>query len=230
MYSMIKAVLLDLDGTMLDSLDAWWQAFNDGVAVFQLEPVEKESLMKFMNDGARLAEILVGLYPELGADTGSAKITEIMESIRNMYPTNSGIRVDLAEGALDLLTLLKRKGLKTGVVTSRTMLAEKQWKELHELEVAHLIDRVVTAHNSKRKPAPDTIIKCLELLEVQPEECLIIGDSLADVGAGKAAGIKTVAVTTGVADLLTLQTHSPDFIFPSLLDMIKNLDLILDDN
>jgi len=226
---MIKAVMFDLDGTMLDSIDAWWQAFNDGAAAFQLEPVAKEPLMKFMNDGARLAEILVGFYPELGTDGGSAKIDEIMEGIRNMYPTNSGMQVDLALGALELLNILKRKGLKIGVVTSRSMLAEKQWQELHELEVAHLVDYVVTASNYRKKPAPDTLIKCLERLGVSPEESIIIGDSLADVEAGKAAGVKTVAVATGVADLPTLQAESPDFIFGSLVDLINQLDLVLGD-
>jgi len=226
---MIKAVMFDLDGTMLDSIDVWWQAFNDGVAAFQLEPVAKDPLMKFMNDGARLADILVGLYPELETDGGSARIDEIMEGIRNMYPTNSGTQVDLAEGAMDLLILLKRKGLKIGVVTSRSMLAEKQWQELHRLEVAHLVDYVVTAANSRRKPAPDTLIECLERFGVSPEESIIIGDSLADVEAGKAVGVKTVAVVTGVADLPTLQTKSPDFIFDSLVDLINQLDLILEE-
>ena len=219
--------MFDLDGTMLDSIDVWWQAFNDGVAVFQLEPVAKEPLMKVMNDGARLAEILVGFYPELGADGGSAKISKIMAGIRDMYPTNRGVQVDLALGAMELLILLKRKGLKIGIVTSRSMLAEKQWQELHKLEVAHLVDYVVTASSSRKKPAPDTLIECMEYLGVLPQECLIIGDSLADVEAGKVAGVKTVAVANGVADLPTLKAESPDFIFDSLVDLINQLDLVL---
>ena len=219
--------MFDLDGTILDSIDAWWQAFNDGVAVFQLEPVPKERLMAFMNGGARLSEILVGFYPELGVDASAALIGEIMEEIRKRYPTNSGTRVDLAIGALELLSRLKQRGLKIGVVTSRSMMAEKQWRELEELKVAHLVDCVVTASDSRRKPAPDTVIECLECLNTQPEECIIVGDSLADILAGKAAGVRTVAVTSGVADLPTLAAESPDFIFDSLPSLLSRLDSVL---
>jgi HAD superfamily hydrolase (TIGR01549 family) len=219
--------MFDLDGTILDSIDTWWRAFNDGVAVFQLGPVPKERLLGFMNEGARLAEILVGFYPELGTEAGSAKIGDIMEEIRKKYPTNTGAKIDLATGAVELLGLLKQRGLKIGVVTSRAMVAEKQWQELEELEVAHLFDAVVTASDSRKKPAPDTVIECLECLGVLPEECVIVGDSLADIIAGKAAGVKTVAVTTGVADLPTLTVESPDFIFDSLPSLISELDLVL---
>ena len=227
---MIKAVMFDLDGTILDSIDAWWQAFNEGAAPFHLEPVPKERLLEFMNSGSKLAEILIGIYPELGPDPDSARIAEIMEEMRTKYPTNSGGKVDLIDGALDLLHLLKQRGLKIGVVTSRSLIAEKQWRELARLEVDHFFDCVVTAFDSRRKPAPDTVFECLGNFNVRPEECIIIGDSLADVIAGKAAGVKTVAVATGVSDLASLTAESPDFIFDNLVSLMDNIDLVLDGN
>ncbi len=227
---MIKAVMFDLDGTILDSIDAWWQAFNDGAAIFRLEPVQKERLLQLMNSGARLAEILIGIYPELGPDVASPRITEIIEEMRKQYPTNSGRRVDLIDGALELLNLLKRRGLKIGVVTSRSLVAEKQRHELALLEVDHFFDCVVTAFDSKRKPAPDTVLTCLMNMGIQPEECIIIGDSLADIHAGKAAGVRTVAVTTGVSDLATLTAEAPDFIFDNLVSLMDNIELVLDGN
>ena len=227
---MIKAVMFDLDGTILDSIDAWWQAFNDGAAPFHLEPVPKERLLEFMNSGNKLAEILIGIYPELGTDTSSPRIAEIIEEMRKKYPTNTGGQVDLIDGTLELLHVLKQRGIKIGVVTSRSMMAEKQWHELARLEVDHFFDCVVTAFDSKRKPAPDTVLECLGKLNVPPEECVIIGDSLADIIAGKAAGVKTVAVTTGVSDLASLTAESPDFIFDSLVSLMDKLDLVLDGN
>lgn len=224
---MIKAVIFDLDGTMLDSIDAWWRAFNEAVVVFNLEPTPKERLLEFMNQGARLAEILVGLYPVLETEASPVVMEDLMAEIRSRYPTNAGAQVGLLSGTLELLGLLRQRGLKVGVVTSRGMIADKQWHELNELKVAHLVDAVVTAAESPKKPAPDTIFECLEYLGVSPEECVIVGDSLVDVQAGKAAGVRTVAVATGVSDFPTLTAESPDFIFDNLISLIGELDLVL---
>ena len=114
-----------------------------------------------------------------------------------------------------------------GVVTSRSMAVEKLASELRELEIGHLMDVMVTSAEVKRKPAPDAIIKCLQYLDVAPEECVMVGDSQVDILAGKAAGVKTVAVATGVALLAALKTESPDFIFDSLHSLMSQLDVIL---
>ena len=56
---MVKVVIFDLDGTIIDSIDALWRVFNAGVTSFKLEPVVKECLLALMNRGTGLAEILV---------------------------------------------------------------------------------------------------------------------------------------------------------------------------
>ena len=93
--------------------------------------------------------------------------------------------------------------------------------------MAHFIDAMVTGSEARRKPAPDTVIQCLKSLEVLPEECIFVGDSQADMIAGKAAGVRTVAITTGVARSPALAAESPDFIFDNLLSLVGKLDLIL---
>ena len=224
---MIKAVIFDLDGTILDSIDTFWRAFNAGVATFKLEPVAKEHLLRLMNQGASLDEILIDIYPELRAESVSLTVEGIMIEIRKEYVAQSGDKVGLTSGARELLNLLRLRGLRIGIVTSRNIAPEKQWRELAKLQVAHFIDAVVTAVGAKRKPAPDTVIACLKKLELLPKECIFVGDSQADMRAGKAAGVGTVAIASGVGGREELEAESPDFLFDNLPSFIEKLDSIL---
>jgi len=223
---MIKAVIFDLDGTILDSLDAFWGAFNAGVATFKLRPATKERLFALMNRGAGLAEILGDIYPALTAEPVSL-IEAIMVEIRKEYRARSEYEVGLTSGAWEMFGQLRSRGLKIGVVTSRTVPSERQWRELINLQVVHFIDVMVTGAKARRKPAPDTIVECLKRLEVLPDECIFVGDSQVDIMAGRAAGVRTVAVATGVTNAGALSAESPDFIFGDLRGFMDKLDLIL---
>lgn len=224
---MIKAVIFDLDGTLIDSIGALCEAFDSGVKAFQLPPVSKERLLECIDRGERMPRIMSVLYPDLDLEEGSPLLTAIQTEIRKRYPGSNSEKVGLMPGARELLDAVKQRGLKMAVVTSRTMPVERLQNELKELEIADLMEAVVTSVDSKRKPAPDTIIKCLEMLGVTPGEAVMIGDSQVDLLAGKAAGVRVVAVATGVALPAVLAAGSPDFMFGNLFSLIDQLDLIL---
>jgi len=172
-------------------------------------------------------QMLYQIYPHLITETGSPLIDEIMAEMRKGYPIYKE-QMGLIDGALELLDQLRLRGLKMGVVTSRSSAPERLGPELTRFGIAHFIDAVVTSAEARRKPEPDTVLECVKLLEVLPQECIFVGDSQADVIAGKAAGVKTVAVATGVAKLPVLAAESPDFIFDNLFSLMDKLDLILD--
>jgi len=224
---MIKAVIFDLDGTILDSIDTYWYAFNAAVATFKLQPVNKERLLVLMSQGANLAEILCSFYPTLRLETGSNMVERIKAEIRKQYLVHGGDEVRLTSGTQELLRLLRLRGLKIGIVTSRAIPPGRQWEELEKLQVAHFFDAMVTGAEAPRKPAPDTIIECLKRLKLLPEEAIFVGDSQADMMAAKAAGLRTVAVTTGVSHKEVLLEESPDFIFNNLLDFADKVDFVL---
>jgi len=224
---MIRAVIFDLDGTVLDSIDAYWRAFNAAVAAFKLEPVAKERLLALMSQGANLAEILCSLYPALRLEPGSSIVERIKTEIREEYLAHGEGEVGLISGAQELFELLRLRGLKIGIVTSRAIPPERQWLGLEKLHVAQFIDAIVTGAEAQRKPAPDMIIECLRRLELSPQESIFVGDSQADVVAAKAAGLRTVAVTTGAGDMQALLAESPDFIFKDLLEFTDKLDFVL---
>ena len=204
-----------------------WRAFQAGVTAFKLEPVSKERVLDFLSRGVMVDQMLYQIYPHLITETGSPLIDEIMAEMRKGYPIYKE-QMGLIDGALELLDQLRLRGLKMGVVTSRSSAPERLGPELTRFGIAHFIDAVVTSAEARRKPEPDTVLECVKLLEVLPQECIFVGDSQADVIAGKAAGVKTVAVATGVAKLPVLAAESPDFIFDNLFSLMDKLDLILD--
>lgn len=222
---MIKAVLFDLDGTLLDTIDIFWQAFNTGVAMFHLEPVPRVRIMALMNRGEKLHLMMNDVYPGLNIEEGSPILAAMVAEIRKRF--NDG-GVGLMKGARALLESVKSKGLRLGVVTARSVPQEKVMSELKALNIDHYFDVVMTSAGSKRKPAPDTVFKCVETMGVSCDECIIVGDSNADVVAGRAAGMKTVAVAAGVAFRHELLADSPDFIFSDLPSLMAGLDSVLD--
>ena len=224
---MVKGVIFDLDGTLLDSIDALWCSFNAGVSAFNLEPVGKKCLTDLMNRGFSLPDILREAYPELREESASSTVVGINEEIRRDYVSHDANRVKFSSGAEELFHRLRVRKLKTGIVTSRSSAPERVWEELEDRRIARFFDVVVTGAEARRKPAPDAVIICLKKLELSPGECIFIGDSQADIRAGKAAGLRTVAVATGVSIRKALEAESPDFVFDDLHGFMEKLDFIL---
>jgi phosphoglycolate phosphatase-like HAD superfamily hydrolase len=71
------------------------------------------------------------------------------------------------------------------------------------------------------KPAPDAVIAALAALRCAPRQALMVGDTAADILAGKAAGIKTCAVTYGFGSLAELQQCQPDYLIDTFSDLVR---------
>ena len=84
------------------------------------------------------------------------------------------------------------------------------------LEIDWLIDVVVTGGETKPKPDPASLLKCTQELGISLTECIFVGDSRADVIAGKSAGVPVIAVSTGVASRDQLALEMPDYMMDSL--------------
>jgi len=91
--------------------------------------------------------------------------------------------------------------------------------------LAKYFQYVITALGTRNpKPSPEALIKCVKYLDVQMCDCVVVGDSVSDIKAGKAAGAKTVAVLSGIFSLEELKREKPDLIVENvnqLLDFIE---------
>jgi HAD superfamily hydrolase (TIGR01662 family) len=128
-------------------------------------------------------------------------------------------------GINELFRDLKERGMKIGVATGRMSLPEDEWKRFKRFGLDGFIDTIVTSKEvEKRKPEPDAIIECAKRLNVPVEECLVVGDTEADIIAAKKAGAIPVAVTTGQDSIDLLMKEKPKSIFGNLNDLIIFLE------
>ncbi len=209
-----KGILFDLDETLLDSLNVYWEAFNRGISDFGLKPVEKSAIARFLDEGLRLDQMLLTLSPQIF--TVEANRLAIQENIRLWYRETGTSKVKLKPGARRLLQLLKRQGCRLGIVTGRMGRGENKWTELKRLGIADFISSMVTAAEAAPKPAPDGLLKCAAELGLAVGDCLFIGDSRIDIAAGKNARMKTAAISGGAAPEDELHALQPDYFFDNL--------------
>ena len=216
----IKGVIFDLDGTLIDSLETYTQALNQGIQRFNLAPVSKEELASLLNRAVPLEQIIQQLFPTQFKDREERLdcIEEIVKAYQKLEQN-----VSLKPGAAQVLSSLKEMGLKVGIVTGRTTSGEQKWLELRRLNIDQFIDVVITGADAERKPAPEGIIKCAQELGLSTEECVFVGDAQSDIITGKAAGVMTIAISTGVAQEGTLSQERPDAIVDSLAELLSQI-------
>jgi len=210
----IKGVIFDLDQTIIDSLGALTEAFNIGIRKYGSEPVTEEKIAHFLDKAFRLGEMLLELFPSVFKEDTKRQTCE--DQIRKAYFELEPEKVLLKPGVKHTLQSLKERGIKIGIVTGRRSKEEGKWLELRRLSIHQYVDAMVTAAEAPAKPAPDGVIKCIKELGLSPDDCMFVGDSRVDMIAGKKAGVKTVAVHTGVAGKKLLAEQGPDYILDDL--------------
>jgi len=218
----IKGVIFDLDGTLIDSLVAYRMAFNKTVERYNLKLIDIRQLADFLNQFLSLEDVLKNLYPNLNHED----IQAFMVEMKNEFIALSKDYITLKPHAKEVLFSLKEQGMKIGIATGRMSKGDGKWRELKNLKIDSFVDAVVTAGETKPKPDPASLIQCVQELGLTIDECVFVGDSRADVIAGRRAGIQIIALTTGVASREQLLEEMPNYLLDSLSQLttcIKNI-------
>jgi HAD superfamily hydrolase (TIGR01549 family) len=144
--------------------------------------------------------------------------------VEEVYPALFRAEAALMNGAVEVLNRLAGEGTKIGIVTSTPRKHLDHKMRLFEgLEGGRLFSAIVAADDAPRKqPAPDPLLVCTDLLGTPAAASVYIGDTCIDVRAGKAAGMKTVAVLSGFDSAPALAAEQPD----ALIDSVRELNSI----
>lgn len=217
----IKAIIFDIDGTLVDSFETYHKVFNKGIEDFNIDEIPHDVLRGLLAKNLNLREILQEVFPFPVDDTTyeacRAKITLLyreaeLEGVKS-FP-----------GTEELLRNLQNMKIKIGIATGRMSTVEDEWMRFKRLGLQPYINTIVTSREvQNRKPAPDVIIECARRLGILPVHCVAVGDTESDIIAARSAGAIAVSVTTGHEDEKVLQKAKPDVILKSIQDIFQYL-------
>lgn len=208
--SLIKAVLFDLDGTLLDSAPDLVGSLNWVRGTENLSPLPLSEMAQYASKGA------VGLLKAGMPESNDQQLESRRLRFLDHYAKNSFRHSRLYDGIPELLDYLGEAEIPWGIVTNKI-----ESLTLPILEAADLQDAIScivcgdTLNESKPHPAPVSL--ACGMLDVAPAETLFVGDDIRDIQAGKAAGTQTAAVfygygsyeLTGDQVSTSLQVHHP---------------------
>ncbi|MDE6957432.1 MAG: HAD family phosphatase, partial [Lachnospiraceae bacterium] len=183
-----KAVIFDMDGTLIDSMWVWHSVDEIYMQKYHLiEPDDFHEEMEGMSF-AEVADYFLRAFPNLMLTTA-----EIMEEWHQLAMDKYRNEVQLKEGALEFLLSLKEQGICLGIATSNSRELAEAVLDAHGIR--NLFDCILTSDEAKAgKPAPDIYEKVAEKLGAAPEECLVFVDTIAGIQAGQNGGSRVCAV------------------------------------
>lgn len=191
MTSLYKGVFFDLDGTLADTAPDLVAAANLLRITRGLAPLPYEVLRPTASAGAR--GLIQGAF---GYDNQHPQFEELRDEFLTNYEKNICVHSKLFEGMDDLLQELEKEQVLWGIVTNKVERFTHpllKLMSLHERSAA-IVGGDTTPHS---KPHPAPILKAAEICNINPAQCLYVGDDLRDIEAGRAAGMKTVAAAYG---------------------------------
>lgn len=211
--STLRAVLFDLDGTLVDSIPFLVECFSCAVRDALGREVAPEVVRPLV--GLPLRRMFEHVEPALDDALAEACV----RTYREVYFPRVVARSPLFPDALDALDALERRGVALGIVSGKTCAGISRVVE--PLGIAHRFEAIVGAdHGGDHKPAPDGALAAAEMLGVAPASALVVGDSLLDVEMGLAAGMRTCGVTTGTTSRAELERRA-HLVVDSLAEMVE---------
>jgi len=207
----VKGIILDLDGTIVDSKEAYVEAAKAAFAAIGQERVDIKIAMEIPR---RLEQNLSINNMIKGID-----IRKFLDAYLKSYYEMTATKTKLMPNASETLKKLSRKA-KLALVTMRHVPKEEVVLELGKFGLAKYFRLIVTASDTYHpKPSPEALLRCAKQLGIHASECAVVGDSVADVRAGRNVGAKTVAVLSGIFTKEELETEKPDLILESINEL-----------
>lgn len=208
----IDLILFDLDGTLIDSLDDLASATNHMLLSLGRPAATRDQVRGYVGQGAR--RLVERAMPE-------ASVEELAQGLSLFLVHNEehiADRTRLYPGVRETLAALRDAGLTLAVVSNKNV--DLCTKVLTTLDADVFFACVIGADSlPERKPSPEPLLKVLKDLGVPRERALMVGDSINDIAAGKAAGLITIGCTFGYGDMEEI--GGADYLIDSLPELLE---------
>lgn len=197
------AIVFDLDGTLVDSLDDILDTFLATFEELGGEPPERGAVRALV--GRPLDEMYAGFVP-------AQRLGTYVAAYRERYRRHLANKTRPYPGVVDLLSELGERGYARLVATTKRSTTANELVEA--VGLADYVDHVQGTDGFPHKPAPDVILRALATADAHGT--WMVGDTTSDIVAGRAAGLKTFGVTWGTHDAATLAAARPDAVEPTI--------------
>lgn len=183
-------VILDLDGTLLDTLDDLCNSVNYSLRTNNFPERSLAEVRTFVGNGIRL--LIERSVPE---GTSKELIDKTFECFKTYYAVHCNDKTKTYPGVMDMLKELKKNGYKIAVLSNKAQYAVTK---LCDIYFNNLLDDAVGAReNVAKKPSPDALYICAENNNINLNNVIYVGDSDVDVATANNAGVRGIAVTWG---------------------------------
>ncbi len=187
------AVLFDLDGTLLNTLEDLTRAVNHTLRLYGYPTLTADTVRSYVGNGVR--NLIARALPGGKED---ARMEEALAAFKQYYTTHCISRTQPYEGVLEALTALHEAGIKLAIVSNKN---DEAVKTLSREFFGSLVHTAVGGqHGTPRKPAPDMPLLALDALDASPARALFVGDSDVDFATAQNIGMDCMLVSWGFRD------------------------------
>lgn len=191
---LVKAVLFDLDGTLVDSLPELYHGVHTVLSDMGLKAPSQEAVGAMIGRG--ILVLVQRLCAALGIAVESEQGRDLFDRLLKAWSESGGRHMAFYPRVIEGIEQLKDKGIRVALVTNKQRSLTVEFLQSRGLE--SLFDTVVAGDDCpNNKPAPDMLIRAMTEMNVCASETVMVGDSRNDALAGRAAGVSVALVETG---------------------------------
>jgi phosphoglycolate phosphatase len=212
----IKAVVFDLDGTLVDSAPGLQTAINGVLEAQDCPPIELADVQSMIGDG--IPALINKAFAQRGRTLSKTESTTATRQFREIYADCGPRETPLFPGARNALQQLSFLGISLGLCTNKPQRSTEPL--LDALRIDHYFSAVFGGDllAGIRKPDPRHVLAVLGRLGIDAAEAVMVGDSPNDIDAGQGAGMPVIAVTYGYA-LGPVDALGADYFIDSLTEL-----------
>jgi len=199
------AVLFDLDGTLLNTLDDLTDAVNHTMRAFGYPSHEPNAVRAFVGNGVRML-----IERALPGGKHDPHMEAALAEFKTFYTNHCNLRTQPYEGILDAMSALDEAGVRLAIVSNKN---DEAVKSLSREFFGSLVDVAIGGlEGIPPKPAPDMPLRALSALDAIPERTLYVGDSDIDMQTAINCGMDCMLVSWGFRSRESLASLKPQFL------------------
>ena len=210
----VEAVVFDLDGTLLDTLEDLKDSVNVALTAYGLPERSREEICAFVGNGIR--NLIMRAVPE---GEKHPEFENVFALFKEHYREHCNDKTVPYDGILELMRELHGRGVKMAIVSNKfdagvKALNEKFFQDYIEIALGEV-------PGSKRKPDPESLNVVLQLLGVDKEHAVYVGDSDVDIQTAKNAEVRCISVSWGFRDEEFLLNHEAGIVIGRPLELLE---------